>query len=363
MRRRSFLAASTALLATAGVAHGAARSTSGGLPALTVNGSDASMPSAEFFELNRKGGVGCVMINGWGGESLSDYAEMQTRFFSDGSRRLVRRYEDVLDAQAKGQLAVVLGNQSADTFASAAPGNDWGFMSAKPSIHLEEHYKGGLRILNFCYNLSNQFGGGCLEPDIPLTASGRYLQDAMESMGILVDTAGHTGRRTALDVTKRAKKPLICSHANVMALNPNPRCLTDDVIRAIADTGGVVGITASEDLMQRNAKTAGKALPRCTLSRFADEFDYVRRLVGADHVGVGPDFVYGKSMPDGLGRSMVFPPDMVIPQNPLRYAVGFEDPSQFQNLPAELRRRGWPQGDIAKVMGQNWLRVYRAVFV
>ncbi|HEY3813620.1 MAG TPA: membrane dipeptidase [Caulobacteraceae bacterium] len=356
MHRRAFLAASAALVATGGAARSEA------LPAITVNGSDASAASVEFFDLNRKGGVGCVMINGWGGDSLSDYPEMQ-KFFSDGTRRLVRRYDDILDAHAKGQLAIILGNQSADTFASAAPGNDWGFLSAKPSIHLEEHYKGGLRVLNFCYNLANQFGGGCLEPDIPLTASGRYLQDAMEAMGILVDTAGHTGRRTALDVTKRAKKPVICSHANVRALNPNPRCLSDDVIKAIADTGGVMGVTASEDLMQRNAKTAGQPLPRCTLARYADEFDYVRNLVGADHVGAGPDFVYGKTMPEGLGRSMIFPPDMVIPQNPLRYAVGFEDPSQFQNLPAELKRRGWPDGDIKKVMGQNWLRVYRAVFV
>lgn len=352
MDRRSFLGAA-GLAAAVGPRAGAGRA-SPPAPTMIVNGSDASKPSAAFFELNRKGGVGCVMSNGW---DEPDLAAVR----GDPAVRVVFTWADIEAAQREGKLAVILGDQDADAFSEAA-GNDWGYLSDKPRIKLRERYDAGLRVLNFCYNLANQFGGGCLDPEVPLTRSGRWLQDALEEIGVLVDTGGHTGRRTALDVARRAKKPVICSHANIKALNDNVRNLSDDVIRAIADTGGVVGLTASEDLMERNGSNAGRDLPRCPLARYAQDIEYVRALVGVDHVGLGPDFVHGKHMPYGLGRSMIFPPEMVEPQEPLRFTVGFEDPSQFPNVAAELRRRGWSQGDVAKVMGGNWLRVYRAVW-
>jgi membrane dipeptidase len=326
------------------------------LPSILVNGSDASLPSTELLRLQHESGVDAVLLNGFG-----DYDDVHKVLQANESFAIgVAGYQDVLDAHRAGKLAVILGWQSADKL-SVGAGVDWGFHGL-PQLDLDKHHRAGLRVVNFAYNLANQFGGGCLDDEVGLTRSGVYLQTALEEAGILIDTGGHTGRRTALDMAHRARKPLICSHGNVRALNPNARNLHDDVMRAIADTGGVIGVAAAEALLLQNAANTGRATGPATLDRLCEEFDYMRDLVGIDHVGLGPDFVHGKHMPYGLGRSMIFPPDMIAPQDPLRFVAGFESIDKIGNVRSALARRGWSDVEIRKVMGQNWLRVYRAAW-
>src|SRR5690606_35311404 len=101
----------------------------------------------------------------------------------------------------------------------------------------------GLRYMQLTYNNRNLIGDGCAEPtDAGLSRFGRELVKAMSSSGIVMDVT-HAGPRTALEALKLATQPAIASHANPRTLYENARNLTDDVIRAIADTGGVVGCT------------------------------------------------------------------------------------------------------------------------
>src|SRR5665811_514552 len=84
---------------------------------------------------------------------------------------------------------------------------------------------------------------------MPLTRSGEFLVRKMQEMGILVDCGGHTGERSSMDIIRIAKRPVICSHSNVKALNDNPRCTSDRVIDGIARTGGVFGLCAVDAFM------------------------------------------------------------------------------------------------------------------
>ncbi len=150
----------------------------------------------------------------------------------------------------------------------------------------------------------------------------------MQDMGILVDTGGHTGERTSLDVIRMARRPVVCTHANMLGLNDNPRNISDRVIEGIAKTGGLVGITAMEGFMTWSRKDAPRAMtgpfpPRANVSRYVDEFDYMKRLVGVDHVALGTDFISDLERIDP-SKEFQFPPEMTYNQTPtLKLVEGF----------------------------------------
>jgi len=92
-----------------------------------------------------------------------------------------------------------------------------------------------------------------------------------------------------------------------------------------------------------------------------DQFEYIKKLVGVDHVGLGPDFVEGRNINyDNINRD-VMPPEMMS-QGTWLYVKGFENISQLPNVTQSLIRRGWSTGEIRKVLGENWLRVYKQVW-
>jgi membrane dipeptidase len=147
-------------------------------------------------------------------------------------------------------------------------------------------------------------------------------------------------------------------------LNDNPRNISDRVIEGIAKTGGLVGITAMEGFMTWSRKDAPRAMtgpfpPRANVSRYVDEFDYMKRLVGVDHVALGTDFISDLE-PIDPSNEFQFPPEMTYNQTPtLKLVEGFESVSDIGNVRAELVRRGYSAVDIAKIFGGNWMRVFR----
>ena len=130
------------------------------------------------------------------------------------------------------------------------------------------------------------------------------------------------------------------------------------MIEGIAKSGGVVGITAIDEFMMRSRTDVGRQVPRATLDRFLNEFDYMKKLVGADYVGIGPDFTYGANALIDPDNSFVFPHTMASRQQPIKYVKGFEVITELSNVEDGLRGRGWSQQDIDKVFGGNWIRVY-----
>lgn len=160
--------------------------------------------------------------------------------------------------------------------------------------------------------------------------------------------------------------PLVCSHANVAALVDNPRNVSDRVIEGIASTGGVVGITAISDFNARSAADAHIAsTPQVGVEVMLDHIDHVRRLVGVEHVALGPDFTSLRPpSPQGMqpASSFILPAEMASVQNPIRYVKGFEDIRELPNLVSGLRARGWTDADLRALLQENWLRVYERVW-
>ena len=117
----------------------------------------------------------------------------------------------------------------------------------------------------------------------------------MQDMGILVDCCGHTSEQTALDIIAMARRPVVITHGNVLALNDNPRNSSDRVIEGVAKTGGLMGVTALDAFMTWSRKDAarvdtGHYPPQATVARYFYEYDYLKRLVGIYHIALGTDF-------------------------------------------------------------------------
>jgi membrane dipeptidase len=233
---------------------------------------------------------------------------------------------------------------------------------------LSKYYDRGLRMANFAYQLSNSFGGGLLDPTTPLSIAGRYMVDQMQEIGILVDCS-HSSEQTTLDIIKRAKRPVVFSHSNVLALNNNIRNISDDQIKGMADTGGLIGVCPVNAYLKWSVTDAPNAIggpfpTLATLSQYVDVMDYIKDLVGIDHIGIGADFTYGSSPPSQSGTAFPNPPSFVLPPTMLyyspylQYVKHFNGVRDLSRLVPELERRGYSSVDIAKILGGNWMRVF-----
>lgn len=253
--------------------------------------------------------------------------------------------DDILRAKGEGKLGIIFGCQG---LASK--------IEDDPSL-LRILHRLGLRIAQLTYNERSSLGCGCLERhDAGLTQLGRVCIREMNHLGLLVDLA-HAGERTSLDVLDLSAAPVIVSHANVRALCDNPRNLTDAQIRALAARDGVVGITAYSPFCET------KPGVRPTLNAVIDHMVYVADLVGVQHVGIGSDFFEGESEVRFERFFRVRYPE-VIRQYTLEtvYVEGFDGVACFPRLTEGLLRRGLTEEEVRKILGENFLRVFRKVW-
>ncbi len=194
-------------------------------------------------------------------------------------------------------------------------------------------YRLGVRWLGLTWNYRNAVADGVAVARSRggLTPFGEDVVRTCEDLGIVVDVS-HLAPAGVEDVLALAKNPVVASHSNARALCDHPRNLTDEQIRAIAATGGVIGVTFVPEFLTTDTQNP-------TLEHVLDHIDHMVRLVGVDHVGIGSDF-------DGLGG------------NPPR---GLENAAHYPALRRGLENRGFTSSDIEAIMGGNWLRVLRSV--
>ncbi len=200
-------------------------------------------------------------------------------------------------------------------------------------LNVERLYNLGVRVITLTHNYNNDVGDSSRDTVAEwngLSPFGYQVVDEMNRLGMIVDVS-HTSTETLYDCLEHSKAPIIASHSSVRAIKDIPRNLTDDEIRAIAAKGGLIQVATGRWCLSD--------LPReqVDISVFCDHVDHVRNLVGADYVGIGTDFDGGGGM------------------------VGFEDVSKMKYITVEMLRRGWPEDDIRKFWGENFLRVLREV--
>ncbi len=244
----------------------------------------------------------------------------------DIARQVIDRYPDVfelaLDASdvervfGSGRIASLLGMEGGHAIENSLG-------------RLRSFYALGVRYMTLTHNTSLPWvdSGSGERLHGGLTEFGREVVREMNRMGMLVDVA-HTSAETMNDALDVSEAPLIWSHAGARAVHDHPRNVPDQVLRRVRDNGGVVMVVFYPDFL------TGREV--ATVADVPDHIEHVAEIAGVDHVGLGSDV-------DGIPR---------VP-------VGLEDVSKFPELFVELVRRGWSEADLAKLAGENILRVMR----
>ncbi|MFI5055888.1 MAG: dipeptidase [Actinomycetota bacterium] len=214
----------------------------------------------------------------------------------------------------------------------------------------------GVRMIGIAYSESNQLGGGVRDPgDGGLTVFGRAAVTRMNRLGMAIDLS-HTGDLTALQTCELSDKPVFLSHSGARALYPEMKLKTDDLLRAVADTGGVIGIEAAPHT------TTLVGVPH-TLETVMAHAEYCIDVMGIDHVAFGPDTLFG----DHVGLYQHFGAHLNSGEEadhlPVDHVAGLENPSEFPNVLRWLVAHGYTDEEIGQLAGGNIIRALRDVWM
>jgi membrane dipeptidase len=269
--------------------------------------------------------------------------------------------EDIRRNASSGKLSVLMGLEG-------------GYAIDEKLENVERYYNLGVRYMSPTWSVSTSWAGSSGDASGQargLNEFGQQVIREMNRVGMMVDVS-HVSDRTFWDITKTSSKPIIASHSNCRAITNVPRNLSDDMLKAVANSGGVVCVVFYSEFVEPgwtekrekvDAQIAGliqqadrnetggpalrkiardkvraveysKRLPPVPISHLVDHIDHIVKLIGINHVGIGSDY-------DGVPTTV----------------DGLSDISQLPNLTAELARRGYSASDIEKILGGNMLRV------
>ncbi|HMF55645.1 MAG TPA: dipeptidase [Pyrinomonadaceae bacterium] len=327
----------------------------------------------------REGGLDAQFFSIWvNPEIYGDGGQVAVRSADDQIRsvhELVKKHPDTweLASSAADIRRIVSGGKLA-----ALMGLEGGYALDERLENVEKYYKLGVRYLSVTWSVSTKWAGSSgdsVGQSRGLNDFGRQVISEMNRLGVMVDVS-HVSDRTFWDIVNTSTKPIIATHSNCRAIANVPRNLTDEMIQAIAKSGGVVCVVFFPEFLEpgwsqkrqqvdaqivpllRKASDAeagdaahkkvardrvriaeyARRLPPVTVSRIADHIDHIVKLVGIDHVGVGSDFDGIQAVPSDLSSV-----------------------AQLPNLTVELLRRGYSEEDIDKILGGNILRVMEEV--
>ena len=263
---------------------------------------------------------------------------------------LVRKAADIEAAKTSGKLGIILHFQGTDPI--------------EDNLDLVELYKAvGVGMIQLSYNVKNRVGDGAQErTDCGLSHFGVDFVKRCNENRVIVDCS-HTGYRTTMEAIALSERPIVFSHANARAVYDSPRNITDEQIKAVAETGGLVGAVGFPGFVA--------ASDRPSLDDFIAHIDHTVEVAGIDHTALGIDYYLGQhpvadpevarasyddAIASGRWRADAYPPP------PHYYPEGIETPETLGNLTARLVERGYGAQDVRKILGLNWLRVFREVW-
>lgn len=329
----------------------------------------------------KEGGLDVQFFSVWTGEK----ARNKEGFYKDASQEIdslqsiIRRnpdkmmqafnYDDVMKGIREKKLVSLIGVEG-------------GHMIEDDMNKLDELYKRGMRYMTLTWNNSTDWATSAMDETEHadtlkhkgLTDFGKQIVKHMNELGVMVDLS-HTGEQTFYDAISITTKPVLLSHSSVWNICPVFRNLKDDQIKAVAKNGGVICVNfysgfISKEYDQRSSwlngqgkkiaqdslwniyhdstlvktkfeeyQTAEFNKVRPTISQLVDHIDYIVKLIGDDYVGIGSDFDGVSSLP-----------------------IGMDDVTKYPLITEELKRRGYSNKSIKKILGENVLRVMKANF-
>ncbi|WP_029050087.1 dipeptidase [Cupriavidus sp. amp6] len=281
--------------------------------------------------------------------SLNNIGAWHNKIRNDDKLLLVRSAADILKAKETGKMGIILHFQGADPL--------------EDKIDLVDAYKAaGIGMIQLTYNVKNRLGDGCEErTDAGLSKFGVAVIKRMNEARIVVDVS-HTGYRTTMETFEVSERPVVFSHACARAVYGSQRNILDDQIKAVAATGGLVGVAAVPFFVSDSK--------RPTMDDFVRHIDHMVSLVGPDHVALGLDYYTGQHPYSSDEAAMALYKGHLkqgrwgasYPPPPYYYPEGMETPDRLGNLTEGLRARGYSEDDTQKIMGLNWFRVFKEVW-
>ncbi|MEW6207173.1 MAG: membrane dipeptidase [Acidobacteriota bacterium] len=251
--------------------------------------------------------------------------------------------DDLERVKSSGKVGVMLGVQNSEHFRSP---QDVNFFHSL-----------GQRVSQLTYNSRNLIGNGSTERrDDGISDFGVAIIERMNRVGMAVDVS-HCGDRTTLDAFEISKKPALITHSNCRALAPgHPRCKTDEAIKKMASTGGVMGITGVRMFVKNEEPT--------TIEDALNHFDHVARLVGAEHLGVGSDIDLDgyDDMPPELNRQLRAGYKGSYGFREKIDIEGIDHPRRMFDLAEGLIRRKYSDRDIEGILGGNFKRALSQIW-
>lgn len=315
--------------------------------AIVIDGLIIANFGREVFEDMRRGGITaanctCSIWEGFRG-SMDNIARWK-RMFRDNADLILQVFDtrDIDRAKREGRTGVILGWQ-----------NITGIEDQIPFLQLFKEL--GVGVMQMAYNTQNLVGCGCYEKnDSGLSGFGHEVVAEMNRVGILCDLS-HVGAKTSEDVIKASVKPVAYTHCLPAGLKQHPRNKSDEQLRFIAERGGFVGVTMFPPFLKRGAQS--------TIDDYVEAIEYCIAIAGEDQVGIGTDHTqgYGQEFFDwithdkGYARKLTDFGDVINPE-------GIRTIGEMPNLTAAMEKRGWKEGRIRKVIGENWVRLLKEVW-
>ena len=268
-----------------------------------------------------------------------------------------RTVKDIIDAKANGKIALVLALESATPIENELD-------------RIDVLYGLGVRSMGVCYSESNMLGGGMGEAfkDSGLTDFGYDAVKRMNKLGLLIDV-GHTNDRTAIETIDTSEHPIYNSHSGPAAIAIG-HTNGDEVLQAMAEKGGVMGVGGAGQGLRTEKHPVG------SIESYMECVEYCIELMGIDHVGCGPDTLYGAHQElykvwfprkkghyarEGRAPEKSWPvPEGVVDPG---YVKGLENPSEYVNIMRWMVKHGYGDDEIQKIIGGNAIRLLEKVWV
>ena len=260
---------------------------------------------------------------------------------------LVKSAADILKAKREKKFGVIIGTQDTS-------------MVGPELDRLAQMKKDGVMTVQLTYNNRNLAGDGSLEPaDAGLSKLGKATIERIEAEKLLLDLS-HGGARTMSEAAAQAKRPLVISHTGARALADHPRNTADETIKAVADKGGVVGVYFMP-FLTLDSHPKGEDLLR--------HVEHIANVAGEDHVGIGTDNGVLPQRVDAEAKEKlkkwalerikagIAAPGEGVDVYPM--VEDYNSVDRYRRFAADLQKRGWSEARLEKLMGGNFLRVYR----